>query len=289
MADTPVFPVRLMTPADLDQCMALKELIGWNQLREDWEQILRLRPDGCFVACQGDRIVGTATTTAYGNAFGWVGMVIAHPDCRRCGIGRSLLERCIDSLAHCDAVRLDATPAGKQLYDRLGFVDEYELGRYSAQSPFPADVPDVPGLRIGPLQTADLPAVVAFDTPFFGIDRSAVLATWQKRTPGYAWIARRDGQIAGYCLGRPGANFATVGPVVALEEGIARALVARALAAIGPRPVAIDAFEHTPAFLDWLARTGFVRQRPFIRMYRGRNTHPGNPAGLYAVCGPEVG
>lgn len=289
MSVPPLFPIRPMTTADLDQCLALSDLAGWNQLRGDWEVFLRLRPEGCFVACRDDRIVGTATTTAYGDSFAWVGMVIVHPDCRRCGIGQGLLERCIESLAHCAAVRLDATPTGKQLYDRLGFVDEYELGRYVAESPRPADSPALPGILVEPLQAADLPAVAAFDAPFFGIDRGAVLAAWRERTPDYAWLARRDGQVVGYCLGRPGANFATIGPVVARDERMARALVGRALAAAGPRPVVLDAFEHTPAFLDWLADIGFAKQRPFIRMCRGTNPCPGDPAGLYAVCGPEVG
>jgi GNAT superfamily N-acetyltransferase len=276
-----------MTRNDLDSCMELTELAHWNQLRGDWETILGLRPDGCFVACLDGRVVGTATTTAYGNAFGWIGMVIVHPDYRRRGIGRALLNRCIEALAHCAAAKLDATPNGKQLYDTLGFVDEYLLGRYVAQTP---QMPNsVPGVPVEPLLPDDLPAVTEFDAPYFGVDRRAVIAAWQKRTPEYAFVAKREGRIVGYCLGRPGLNYETIGPVVAQDEDTARALVARVLANIGPRSAVLDAYEHTPGFLSWLGERGFAKQRPFIRMYRGTNAHPGNTSRLYALCGPEVG
>jgi GNAT superfamily N-acetyltransferase len=288
-ADLPAPTLRLMTASDLDACMELTELAGWNQLRGDWETILALRPDGCFVACQADGIVGTATTTAYGNAFGWIGMVIVHSDCRRRGIGRALLRRCIDSLAHCAAAKLDATPTGKRLYDNLGFVDEYFLGRYVAQTPIVPKPVALPGVCLDSLLPADLPAVAAFDTPYFGIDRGAVLAAWQRRTPDYAFVAKQAEEIVGYCLGRPGLNYETIGPVVALDGSIAQALVARVLGQVAPRAAVLDAYEHTPDFLAWLSRFGFVKQRPFIRMYRGENAHPGNTAHLYALCGPEVG
>lgn len=288
-ADARAFVIRPMVPADLPACMDLTRAVGWNQLPADWETILCLRPDGCFAAYMGERLVGTAMTTVYGNAFGWVGMVIVHPDCRRCGIGRELMEHCIESLVHCDAVRLDATPMGKRLYEQLDFVDEYEFGRYIAEAPQAPERIEVPGVAIVPLVAADLPDVVAFDTPFFGVDRGKVLAAWLQRAPHLAWTARQNGTVVGYSMGRQGLNFDGICPVVALEETVARALVTRGLGTLAPRPVVIDAFEHTPDFLAWLAGLGFVKQRPFLRMYRGRNTHPGNTSRIYAVAGPEVG
>ena len=287
MASLPPPAIRHLTPNDLGECMELTVTVGWNQLREDWETILSLRPDGCFAACLDGRIVGTATTTAYGDAFGWIGMVIVHPEYRRRGIGRALLEECIASLGHCAAARLDATPNGKQLYDGLGFVDEYLFGRYVAARP--AIPPPTAGPAPVPMAEADLPEVVAFDRPAFGTDRSAVLSAWLRRTPDCALVARDGGRIVGYCMGRPGLNYATIGPVVARDEGVARALVGVALARIGPRPVVLDAFEHSPDFLEWLGELGFAKQRPFIRMYRGINSHPGETGRVFAVCGPEVG
>ena len=38
-----------------------------------------------------------------------------------------------------------------------------------------------------------------------------------------------------------------------------------------------------------LLKAGFVAQRSFTRMYLENNHHPGNPAMLQAITGPELG
>ena len=91
----------------------------------------RLQPAGCFIARFDGRDVGTVTTTAYDGRFGWVGMVLVHPDARRKGVGTALLMHGIRYLETkgVAAVKLDATPTGKKLYQTIGFTDEYLLER----------------------------------------------------------------------------------------------------------------------------------------------------------------
>ena len=90
---------------------------------------------------------GTATTTFYAPELAWIGMVLVHPDYRRRGIARALLARCIEYLrgrgARC--IKLDATPLGKQVYDELGFKDEWTLTRWECAKfqPLPS-APDSP-------------------------------------------------------------------------------------------------------------------------------------------------
>ena len=78
------------------------------------------------------KIVGTAATLSYENRFAWIGMVLVDPDYRNRGIGTSLLQRTIEYLdaAGIPTLKLDATPAGKPLYEKLGFVSEYEIDRW---------------------------------------------------------------------------------------------------------------------------------------------------------------
>jgi len=40
---------------------------------------------------------------------------------------------------------------------------------------------------------------------------------------------------------------------------------------------------------EHLAAVGFAEQRPFIRMCRGANLHPGRPEPQLAIFGPEWG
>ncbi len=116
--------IRQMTEADVPRCDVLRGLAGWNQLRQDWLRFIRWEPKGCFVAEAGDQILGTVTTTSYGTALAWIGMMLVHPEHRRKGIATQLMEKAVDYLkgqgVHC--IRLDATPAGLPLYEKMGFV-----------------------------------------------------------------------------------------------------------------------------------------------------------------------
>lgn len=279
---------RHMRPSDLQACLELKERAGWNQLRRDWELFLGFNPEGCFVACAGDRVVGSVTTIDYDGKVSWIGMVLVHPEFRRRGIGTGLLQAAIAALQHCNTIKLDATPLGKTLYDGLGFRDEYQLARMTIAA-LESRAGSRSDAEAQPMTTADLQEVLAFDTPIFGVNRGDVLAAWLERTPEAAVVVREQGRVVGYAMGRPGANFATIGPVVARGEAAARSLTLGVAGAFPRQPLCIDILLHTPTFRRWLERLGFEMQRPFIRMARGPNRHAGAPSKVWAALGPEVG
>ena len=289
MADpAPDISCRPLAAADLEACLGLSQSAGWNQLREDWALFLSFSSRGCFVACTGDRLVGTLTSIDYEGRFSWIGMVLVHPDQRRRGMGTLLMRAALDALASCETVKLDATPAGRTLYAQLGFVDEYELGRLVSAQPEwgPAEPAEA---DLAPLRRADLDEVAAFDAPVFGVARRHVLQAWYERTPQAAFVLRRGGQVAGFAMGRPGANFATIGPVIARTEADARTLARAVGLHLGEGPQGLDIPAGHPGFRTWIDARGFAFQRPLIRMYRGPNRYPGMPGQQWAVLGPEVG
>jgi hypothetical protein len=108
-----------------------------------------------------------------------------------------------------------------------------------------------------------------------------ILAETQERT-------ERGGGACGYVLGRDGRTATHLGPLVAESEGVARALAGHALERI-TTAVTIDAADAAPGFTDWLAASGFARERPFTRMYRGRSSPFGDPGLTAAIAGPELG
>src|SRR6266852_4773742 len=106
--------LRRMTDSDLRAADELRRLAGWNQTIEDWRRLLRLEPRGCFVAVQNGEVVGTVTTTTYGQALAWIGMMLVHPEHQRRGIGTRLMRQALEYLQGrgVKSVKLDATPAG---------------------------------------------------------------------------------------------------------------------------------------------------------------------------------
>ena len=138
------------------------------------------------------------------------------------------------------------------------------------------------------LEAGDWPQVIAYDTAIFGADRSALLRRLADRLPQAALVAERDGRIAGFLLGRDGRVMSQLGPLAADDDGIASALLARAIAEV-PAPLAIDVPDRHGALGDWLTTLGFTAERPYIRMVYGTSLAFDDNARLFAIAGPELG
>jgi len=281
--------IRAFTESDVPFGMELKTLAGWNQLEADWRRFLALQPAGCFVAEAEGVPAGTATTTQYGLRFGWVGMVLVHPQMRRRGVGTALLRHCIDYLEArgVACVKLDATPLGKRLYDTLGFVDEYPLERRQvAAAPPVGPLPD----NVQPLGPDDVQELSEHDEPIFGVARRDHLALLIDQGPGGCFLHRdARGHIDGYLCSRPGANATQIGPWVAGDAAAAEALLVAGLGPLAGQAVFLDVPTARPGPSALVGRYGFETQRPLIRMYRGENAHPGDVERVFAFCGPETG
>jgi GNAT superfamily N-acetyltransferase len=276
--------IRAMTPADIAAAVALKNTAGWNQLPADWERFLAWEPDGCFLAQIDGALVGTATTISYPGRFGWIGMVLVHADYRRRGIGTALMEACIAYLEPLvPAIRLDATPMGRPLYQTLGFADEYGLERWAGLARAPG------ATEAQPLTAELLPAIAACDALVFGADRARVLSRLAVEPEVGAWVLLHGGVACGYVMLRPGANAWYVGPLVANEPEAAEQLLRSALQSVAGQPVLIDPLLPNPHAIDLARSVGLEHQRPFTRMCRGRNDFPGTPESIYSPAGPEIG
>ncbi len=70
------FTLRCLCPDDLRPADQLRADLGWNQTILDWKRLLALSPEGCVVAEQSGRIVGTCTKVSYGNTLAWIGMML---------------------------------------------------------------------------------------------------------------------------------------------------------------------------------------------------------------------
>jgi ribosomal protein S18 acetylase RimI-like enzyme len=275
--------IRVMTPADLAAGMRLKDAAGWNQTEEDWRRFLRANPEGCFVADWKGQVTGTATTIIYEDRFAWIGMVLVDPEFRGRGIGSALLGHTLDYL-HARKVpctKLDATPQGKGLYQRLGFRSEYEIERHILKRGA--------GAARLPAREEDVRIVLGMDRDVFGADRSAVLSSVASAAPEFVITARQGRTLSGYALGRRGSRADHLGPWVACNRAAAREILERFLDRSGRNFVLVDVVKDNAWAPALLAEKGFKFSRNLTRMWRGKNAHPGRPDLLGAILGPEFG
>lgn len=268
----------------LHACMTLSVQAGWNQTERDWRMIFDIgMGQGLF---EGRRLVACAAIMPYGGVVGWVCMVLVAADRRRRGLATILMEWALDTTKAMGLVAgLDATPDGRKVYEKLGFVDIFALSRLQAPNVTVADTYDATSLR--PMADTDIDAVAAIDMTAFGANRTRLVSALRERRPDCAFVAVRDGHIDGFVLGRDGRSATQIGPVVASSETTARALLSAALRNVDGA-VFIDLADRHQAVRAWLEDCGFSLQRPFMRMLAQRSKPFGEPERIIAVAGPEL-
>jgi len=297
--------LRLMTAADIPAGMRLKEMAGWNQTPADWQRFLSASPDGCFVAESEGRVVGTATTITYkgadGGRFAWIGMVLVDAKHRGQGIGTRLLEKTIEYLdsCHVPSLKLDATPEGRPIYEKLDFVAEYEIERWrltrapnagaSSAAVRSHGAPARSQTAAGRVARPDLEKISKLDCDIFGADRSELLRSLDREAPALSQTLEWRGDLAGYALGRCGSRADHLGPWMARDEAAAAELLDEFLRRSTRETVFVDVLRASPFAKPLVRARGFAFSRPLTRMVRGPNTHPGRPELLGAILGPEFG
>ena len=275
--------LRLLTIEDVPEAMRLKDVAGWNQSAVDWERFLAASPDGCFAAELEGRVIGTSTTIIYEGKFAWVGMVLVDPQYRGQGIGTFLLERAIQYLdsRSVPCVKLDATPQGKPLYEKFGFVSEYEIERWMLKRP-----PNENAVGNASVQIED---VTQLDRELFGADRSWLLRSLSQTASELTFVARQEPTVVGYSLGRHGTRADHLGPWMARDRDVAARLLDQFLRRSGRELVFVDCVRPNPWAVPLVKARGFELSRALTRMFRGTNKFAGRPDLLGAILGPEFG
>ncbi len=276
---------RTMHADDIPEGLKLCRKAKWNQLESDWQIFLQHSPGACMVATFQDQIVGTVTTIRYGYSFSWIGMVLVDPDFRQKGIGQQLLQEALQLLQAEETVKLDATPAGREVYLKLNFVDEYPLSRMNRL--LAKEIPHSTSARA--ILKEDLPGLIEFDSTIFGADRSFLLEWMLEKAPEFAFLVEDGKEIKGYVMGRYGYDFIHIGPIIAQSIDTAQDLLIAALKKCAGRPVILDVLHFESDWMTWLKEIGFTEQRNFMRMFRGTNRFSGVPGNQFAIIGPEFG
>jgi ribosomal protein S18 acetylase RimI-like enzyme len=284
--------LRLLTDADLPFADSVRALAGWNQTREDWKRLLSLQPKGCFLAEWSGAPAGTALTTVYRQGVGWIGMVLVHPDYRRRGIGRALVQHCIEYLRArgMRCIKLDATPAGRAVYHTLGFQDEWTLRRW-ALGPRTNLRFAIRDSRFGGrnLMTSDVSLLESLDAAAFGVSRQELVQALAQQSCGGLVLESESGGLAGYGLLRTGSQALYLGPVTAVSAQAGLHLIEGLLAQSEGQKIFWDIPDANTAAVSYAEQSGFSVQRPLTRMFLGENFAAGEPQHQFALAAPETG
>jgi ribosomal protein S18 acetylase RimI-like enzyme len=306
--------IRRMTVADLPLGMRLKEQAGWNQTEADWRRFLAIEPEGCFVAKLDGNPVGTAVGCVFG-AVAWLAMVLVDTAVRGRGIGRALVKHALAFVEQHGAtsVRLDATPHGQPLYEKLGFAPQFALTRYAgmveagwnAEHEVKSDSARTTTFVVRPrgsrradsgrathgllraAQPDDYDAMLTLDRSTTNTNRRKFLIRLFEEHADEVRVAEQDGLIEGYVAVRHGSDAVQLGPCVASPVAGSR-LLGDACSRFVRRRVYLDIPSSNTAAVRIAESSGLTAQRTLLRMCRGVVTND-DCARLWASSGPELG
>lgn len=282
--------LRVMTEQDIPAGVHLNTVAGWNQTAADWRRFLDHSLRGCFVMEHDNKVVGTVATISYEDRFAWIGMVLVDPEYRKQGIGTGLLEHAIEYLdqVKIQSMKLDATPLGKPLYERLRFVTEYEIERWILRKPATTASTQLRS-DVMRLNREHFEEVAELDRELFGADRKFLLRSLQGAAPEFALAVRENGLLQGYSFGRHGLFADHLGPWMGASRNAAEKITQTFLAESRRETVIVDCLKNNCFATDLLKEFGFTASRPLTRMFRGTNEYAGRPERFCAILGPEFG
>jgi len=275
---------RAFTPPDIPAAHALSMALGWPYRPEDWQ--FSAETSIGFVAQDMDAVVGTAMCWKFGGDRASLGHVIVSSGHQGRGIGRKLMEVTLAELGS-RITFLHATPAGRPLYEKLGFSVCGSLDQYQGNVGKAEPVALLEGERLRAGTPADFPCLIELAARASGLERHALLTALFER--GESVVLERNGEIVGFSVLRRFGRGYAIGPVVALrsrDDARARALIGYWLTGRKNEFIRIDVPAGT-SLTDWLIGQGLKRVDTCSKMVRNASAaaHSGAPDPVYRLYG----
>src|SRR5262245_52226406 len=261
------------------------EAYAFPSRQSELELYLAAQPDGWFVIVDRGEIVAVGGALAYGS-FCWIGLVATHPDRQREGLATRISVHLVDRAKRrgCTTIALDASLAGRPVYERLGFRAVGETVELSPPSTLAAVEPSSTAVS----RNEDVERLLALDRGIFGGDRAPLLRALSCRADADTYVATNGGEPTGYLFARK----RLLGPGCARNPDVARDLLCAALAdraATGSRDRQRLLLPIESGYLDLLCRLGLRVDRRLAHMRLGEPVLPGERDQLLAQTSYAAG
>jgi ribosomal protein S18 acetylase RimI-like enzyme len=262
-----MFHVEKMEVDDFPFAVQLANKMNWNMTVEDFEFMVKLEPQGCFVQFHGNERVGIATSVSFGKV-GWFGTFVVKEDCRGEGAGSILIKYAIDYLKNKDAetIGLYAYPHLVKFYESFGFETDTDFLVLQGKAAFPATQQM---LRAAKKQ--DISDVIDLDRRCFGTDRRKLLEPLLLNKGNLCYVSTENNEIIGYVVAKVYDKMAEVGPLMCKANRVKAAELL--LKTILSKLDGLDVFVYIPKketeLLNILHKAGFKEDFQVVRMFMG--------------------
>jgi ribosomal protein S18 acetylase RimI-like enzyme len=272
-----------MRNEDIPFGIRLSDQEKWGITRNDLRRILRLNPRGSFVAYEGARRLGMATTTSYGKKVAWIGNVIVDQRYRGKHIGQRLVEHAIASLkkSEINHIAIYCYNQHVEFYDNLGFIRDGKFLRMRRRG---SEV-HYPGSPHYLEDKLAFDRLLLIDRQAFGADRSKLIELLRREANIQFMGFSRGTESAAYLIIKTFPKDSEYGPWVGVKANKDEliAMLRAALVKTGSNPIEVSCLRNNTPALDLLRAHGFRTVMEGSRMYYEERPHIGNDRSQYAL------
>ncbi|UCF45267.1 MAG: GNAT family N-acetyltransferase [Candidatus Bathyarchaeota archaeon] len=262
-----MFHLERMKIDDFPFAVQLANTMNWKMTVKDFEFMVKLEPQGCFVLFHGQKRLGICTSISFGRV-GWFGNLVVKGDYRREGAGSLLVKHAIDYLKNKDVetIGLYAYLHLVGFYERFGFEPDIEFLVLQRKAVFLSTEGIVPNVK-----KQDIPKVIDFDNQCFGASRKKLLEPILLHAGNLCYVSTENDEIAGYVAAKVYDKMAEVGPLVYHSGHVEAAvmLLKNILSRLSGFDVSMCIPKKETALLNMLSKAGFRENFRVARMFLG--------------------
>jgi hypothetical protein len=272
--------LQAMSPSDIEQLHALSISVQWPHRAEDWSFLLQ-HGQGITAKDEISRLIASAMWLPNAPDSGNICMVITSPRLQTQGAAHWLMERVFSEMGNRNKT-LIATRQAYRLYIAMGFQTVCLVYQHNGIVTSAPASPD----HARRMNADDFAAIVALDQAATGLDRSELLKHILQL--GHGTVVTQDSVVTGFAFCRPFGRGHVIGPVVALDQQDAIALIAPITLAYEGRFLRLDT-SHEGALRDYLIACGMIHHDTVTKMKLGDLPHPQGPQKAFAIVSQAVG
>ncbi|CAM3899085.1 GNAT family N-acetyltransferase [Mesobacillus thioparans] len=235
----------------------LSASVGWDYDEEEVATLLSSSYKIYGHKNSEGQVVSSAAIIHYDRMLASIGMVIVHSDYRGLGLGKEIMQKCIDS-GRDRSILLIATPDGQPLYEKLGFTVVDYVHKYLCDKFNPTNLEDISEISIEAFKDEELEDILELDGAAFGEKRSVFLRNRIQQSNQCIVVKDENSRIIGFGLSVLGSVNLTLGPVVAPDQRMAELIIDR-LASNHQGKLRVDVPSGQEKLMAFLEQSGFVK------------------------------
>jgi predicted GNAT family acetyltransferase len=256
-----------MSSEDFDFAVQITDKMNWNLTAADFEFMIELEPNGCFVLLENSKKIGLATTVSFG-AVAWFGNLIVDESHRKRGAGSRLVKHSVEYLKrkHVKIVGLYAYMDRIPFYERLGFKRDSEFTVLNGKG-FSLPVKS----KERKAEKQDLKEIIEFDRYCFGASRRKLLEPIILDSDNLCFTSAEGERMIGYVVAKVYRHMGEIGPLVCKKgrEDVAVNFLSSVLSRLEGYEVSMYIPNRESTLLKFLKTLGFTESFRVTRMFFG--------------------